>query len=93
MYKKMNNKFFEFLGFEIQKVKVSFLQNSNWQKERKYWQKLIFNKSPCGEKSFKHFTGSANDDKFLSLLILLPKISGYVKRSDWTYYMSFVIGD
>ena len=29
MYKKMNNKFFEFLGFEIQKVKVSFLQNSN----------------------------------------------------------------
>lgn len=93
MYKKMNNKFFEFLGFEIQKVKVSFLQNSNWQKERKYWQKLIFNNSPCGEKSFKHFTGSANDDKFLSLLILLPKISGYVKRSDWTYYMSFVIGD
>ena len=89
----MNNKFFEFLDFEIQKLKVSFLQNSNWQKERKYWQKLIFNKSPCGEKSFKHFTGSANDDKFLSLLILLPKISGYVKRSDWTYYMSFVIGD
>ena len=85
----MSNKFFEFLDFEIQKVKVSFLQNSNWQKEQKYWQKLIFNKSPCGEKGFKHFIGSANDDKVLSLLILLLKISGYVKRSD----MSFVIGD
>ena len=50
---------------------------------------LIFNKSSFGINGFEYFIGCKDNGKIKSLCIMLPKMSGYIKRLDetkWFFY-------
>ena len=53
---------------------------------------VVSNKVPFGKKDLKYFIGNIYDDeKVMSLFIMLPKMSAYRKDFDGTKYMSFLI--
>ena len=53
---------------------------------------LISNKVSFGKKGYKYFTGHKDDDfKIKPLLMMLPKMSGYIKNFNEPKYMSFLV--
>ena len=53
---------------------------------------VVSNKVPFGKKDLKYFIGNIYDDeKVMSLFIMLPKMSAYRKDFDGTKYMSFLV--
>ena len=55
---------------------------------------LIFEKEPYGNKnSFKYFSGYNDNDVIRPLCIILPQITGYVRKLDENGTMSFIVKD
>ena len=85
----MSKEILKFNDIEIEKRKFHSFKSPTTVNDIDIDKITISNKFPCGKKGFKYFIGYKNDKKVIPLCVLLPNLSGYVKRFDNTKCMFF----